>query len=113
MNQVTVDGCVQRDPKLYDEIANFNISVKTGVYTCVDNSIKTRYTYYRVIFPQEIDERMEEIIQVGSMIRIYGKLDSEIYITKTGKYVYNKIIYAEKIVRVRYDKDINEYVEVL
>ena len=56
---------------------------------------------------------MEDIIQVGSMIRIYGKLDSEIYITKTGKYVYNKIIYAEKIVRVRYDKDINEYVEVL
>ena len=26
-----------------------------------------------------------DIIQVGSMIRIYGKLDSEIYITKTGK----------------------------
>ena len=113
MNQVIVDGCIQKDTKLYDEIASFNISVHTGFYNCVDNSSKKRYTYFRVIFPYDIDEKMEELLQVGSMVRIYGKLDSEVYITASGKYVYNKILYAEKIVRIKFNKDIQEYVEVI
>lgn len=113
MNQLTVDGCVQKDVKLFDEIANFNLSVHTGFYNCVDNSKKKRYTYFRVIYPFDVDERMEELIQAGSMVRIYGKLDSEIYITNSGKYVYNKIICAEKIVRIRYSKELDEYVEVI
>lgn len=112
MNEVKVDGCVQKDVKLLEEIASFNVSVNTGLYNCVDNSQKKRYTYFRVVYPFDVTEELKEIVQTGSMIRIYGKLDSEIYITNTGKYVYNKIICAEKITRIRFDKDLKDYVEV-
>lgn len=112
-NQIIIDGCVQKETKLFDEIASFNISVHTGFYACVNNTEKKRYTYLRVIYPNEIDEYMEDIIQPNSMVRIYGKIDSEIYITDRGKYVYNKVICADKIVRIRFDKDLQEYVEVI
>ena len=113
MNQIIIDGCVQKDVKLFDEIANFNISAITGKYKCVDNTEKNRFTYIRVIYPKQIDEYLENIMQPQSMIRIYGKLDSEQYVTASNKVVYNKIICAEKIVRIRYDKDIEDYVEVI
>lgn len=113
MNEVKLDCCVQKDVKLFDEIANFNVSAITGTYTCMDNTTKNRFTYIRVIYPHEVDEGVEEILQPGSMVRIYGKLDSEQYITSSNKQVYNKIICAEKIVRIRFDSDIQEYVEVI
>lgn len=113
MNEIIIDGCVQKDIKLFDEIANFNISAITGKYTCVDNTEKNRFTYIRVIHPQPIDDYIENILQPGSMIRIYGKLDSEQYVTSNNKLVYNKIICANKIVRIKYDKDIEDYVEVI
>lgn len=113
MNNIIIDGCVQKDIKLFDEISNFNISAITGAYNCVDNTKKNRFTYIRVIYPHQVDEYTESILQPGSMIRIYGKLDSEQYLTTTNKVVYNKIICADKIVRIRYDKDIEEYVEVI
>ena len=113
MNTVILDGTVQKDVKLFEEIANFNVSALTGTYRCLDNTTKNRFTYIRVLFPTEIDERLEEIIQPGCMIRIYGKLDSEPYLTSSNKVVYNKILCAEKIVRIRYNHEIGEYVEVL
>lgn len=113
MNKVILDCCVQKDAKLFEEIANFNVSAITGRYTCMDNTTKNRFTYIRVIYPGEIDERLEEILQPGVMIRVYGKLDSEQYVTSNNKVVYNKIISAEKIVRIRFNEDIQEYVEVL
>jgi hypothetical protein len=113
MNEIKIDGCVQKDVKLFDEIANFNISAITGQYTCVDNTKKNRFTYIRVIFPHQVDEYMESILQPNSMIRIYGSLDSEQYTTTSNKIVYNKIIRADKIVRIRYDKDLQDYVEVI
>ena len=113
MNEIIIDGCVQKDIKLFDEIANFNISAITGKCTCVDNTKKNRFTYIRVIYPKPIDDYIENILQPQSMIRIYGKLDSEQYVTTSNKIVYNKIICAERIVRIRYDKDIEDYVEVI
>lgn len=113
MNKIILDCKVQKDVKLFEEIANFNVSAITGQYTCIDNSVKNRFTYIRVIYPNDIDERLEEILQPGVMIRVYGKIDSEQYITSSNKVVYNKIICAEKIVRIRFNEDIQEYVEVL
>lgn len=112
MNKITIDGCVQKDAKLYEEIANFNISAITGEYTCINGSKKNRFTYIRVVFPQKITEELEAILQPGAMIRIYGKLDSEQYKTSSNKIVYNKILVAEKIIKIKYDKDIEDYVEV-
>ena len=79
MNQIIIDGCVQKDAKLYEEIANFNISAITGEYTCVDGSKKNRFTYIRVVYPKPITEYLESVLEPGVMIRIYGKLDSEQY----------------------------------
>ena len=53
-----------------------------------------------------------DILQPESMIRIYGKLDSEQYPTSSNKIVYNKIICAEKIVRIRWNENAKDYVEV-
>ena len=47
------------------------------------------------------------------MVRIYGKIDSEQYHTISHKNVYNKIICAERIVRIRWDNTIQDYVEVI
>lgn len=113
MNNIILDGCVQKDVKLFDEVASFNISSITGKYTCVDGSEKNRFTYIRVVYAGEVDERIEDILQPGAMIRVYGKLDSEQYVTNSNKVVYNKIICTDKVVRIRYSEEINEYVEVL
>lgn len=113
MNKIVLDCCVQKDVKLFDEIANFNVSAITGQYKCIDNTIKNRFTYIRVIYPHVVDDRITEILQSGSMIRIYGKIDSEQYVTSSNKLVYNKIICADKIVRIRFNQDIQEYVEVI
>ena len=113
MNKITIDGCVQKDAKLYEEIANFNISAITGEYTCIDGTKKNRFTYIRVVFPQTITEYLASILEPGIMIRIYGKLDSEQYKTASDKIVYNKIIVAEKIVKIKYDKELKDYVEVV
>jgi hypothetical protein len=113
MNQITIDGCVQKDAKLYEEIANFNISAITGEYTCVDGSKKNRFTYIRVVYPKPITEYLESVLEPGVMIRIYGKLDSEQYKTASDKIVYNKILVANKIVKIKYDKDLKDYVEVV
>lgn len=113
MNSIILTCCVQRDVKLFDEIANFNVSAITGQYKCVDNSIKNRFTYIRVIYPHEVDDRLIEVLQPGAMIRVYGKLDSEQYVAASNKVVYNKIICADKIVRVKFNQDIQEYVEVM
>jgi len=113
MNKIILDGCVQKDVKLFEEIANFNISAITGKYNCIDNTTKNRFTYIRIVYPMDVDERLESILQPGVMVRVYGKIDSEQYVTSSNKVVYNKIICAEKIVRIRFNEDIQDYVEVL
>ena len=113
MNQVIIDGCVQKDTKLYEDIASFNISSITGEYNCLDGNKKNRFTYIRVVFQETITEYLESILQPGVMIRIYAKLDSEQYKTTSEKTVYNKILVANKIVRIKYDKTIKDYVEVV
>ena len=47
------------------------------------------------------------------MVRIYGKLDSEQYETDKGKIVYNKIICADKILKIRFNKETDQYEEVI
>ena len=112
MNNIILDCCVQKDVKLFDEIANFNVSAITGRYKLIDNTEKNRFTYIKVVYPNKVNDKLVEILQPNSMIRIYGKLDSEQYVTSSNKIVYNKIICAEKIVRIRFNEESQEYVEV-
>lgn len=113
MNQIILDCKIQKDVKLFDEVANFNVSSITGQFQLINNVVKNRFTYIKVVYPHEVDERIEEILQPESMVRIYGKIDSEQYQTSNNKIVYNKIICADKIVRVRWNPDIGDYVEVI
>jgi hypothetical protein len=114
MNKIIIDGCVQDNVKLLDEVANFNIRAITGIYHCMANAPdKKRFTCVRVVYPNVINEYDEETIQTGCMVRIYGKLDSEQYTTKDGKIVYNKIICADKVVKIKFDRESQEYVEVV
>lgn len=112
MNQLIIDCSVQKDTHLMEEIANFNVSAITGTYICMDNSKKNRFTYFRVLYPYPVTQEIIDLLQPGSMIRLYGKLDSEQYVTKNNKIVYNKVLCADKIVRIRYDKALQDYVEV-
>lgn len=113
MNQIILDCKVQKDVKLFDEVPNFNVSSITGQYTLADNTKKNRFTYIRVLYPHEVTDRVVDVLQPNSMIRIYGRLDSEQYPTANKKIVYNKLICADKIVRVRWNADIQDYVEVI
>lgn len=112
MNSIVIDCKVQKDVKLFDEVANFNVSSITGQFQLLDNTKKNRFTYIRVIYPHEVTDALIDILQPDSMVRVYGKLDSEQYQTSSNKIVYNKIICADKIVRVRWNNDIQDYVEV-
>lgn len=112
MNKIVLDCKVQKDMKLFDEVANFNVSSITGQYVLKNNEKKNRFTYIRVLYPHEVTDQIREILQPDSMIRIYGKLDSEQYPTSSNKIVYNKIIRADKIVRIRWIPDVGDYVEV-
>lgn len=113
MNRIVLDCCVQKDVKLFEQIANFNVSAITGKYECIDGTNKNRFTYIRVIYPFEVDDILESILQTGAMIRVYGKIDSEQYQTSSNKQVYNKIICAERIVKIKFCEDIQDYVEVM
>lgn len=113
MNQVIIDGCVQQNPKLFDNIASFNIASITGKFKLMNNKEQNRFTYIRVIYPKPISEYLENLLQTDSMVRVYGKLDCERYETSSGKVVYNKIICANKIVKIHYNKDTLQYEEVI
>lgn len=113
MNQIIIDGCVQKNVNLLSEISSFNLSAITGEFTLLDNKKKNRFTYIRVIYPKEITEYIESIIQPNNMVRVYGKLDSEQYETENGKTVYNKILCADKVVKIRFNKDSQQYEEVI
>lgn len=113
MNNVIIDGRIQENTNLFSDIASFNISALTGKFKLVNNKEKNRFTYIRVIYPFEVDDYIESIIQPNTMIRVYGKLDSEQYETDSGKIVYNKVISADKLVRIHFNKDTNQYEEVI
>lgn len=112
MNEIKIDGTVQNDPKLYDEIAEFNISSITGEFTLPNNTKRHRFTFIRVIYPHTVTPTVRKLIVSGAMIRIEGKLDSEQYTTSRDKIVYNKIIVADKIKRIRWNHDTQQYDEI-
>lgn len=96
-NEIILDGKVQKDVKIFDEVINFNISAITGEYKNLENNKKNRYTFIRVIYVGEITDEVKSIIKTGNYIRIFGKLDSEQYKSQTGKIVYNKILCVDKV----------------
>ena len=112
-NQIVLDGKVQKDVKIFDDIVNFNLSSITGKYISPNNEEKSRYTFIRVIYDGEVTDKIKQILQPGNFIRMYGKLDSEQYQSKTGKIVYNKILVAEKINQLKYDPEFGIFTEVM
>lgn len=111
-NEIVLDGKVQKDAKVLAEVSTFNISAITGEYKLTDNSKRNRYTYIRVIYVGDKTPELEKLLQTGNMVRIYGKLDSEQYVAKSNKVVYNKILNATKITQLVFDKETKEYREV-
>ena len=112
MNQIIIDGRVQRNTNLFGEIASFNIASITGNFTDIYGNQKKRRTLIRVVYPKNITPADEEIIQEGNMVRVYGKFDSEQNKDKKGSVVYNKIICARKVVKIEYDELEGKFVEV-
>lgn len=112
-NEIVLDGKVQKDVKYFDELINFNISAITGTYLTLDNYKKNRYTFIKVVYDGEITEKINEIIQPGNFVRICGKLDSERYLSKSGKPVYNKVLVVNKISKLEYDSNLGILIEVV
>lgn len=99
-NEIILDGKVQKDVKVFDEVINFNISAITGEYKTLENTKKNRYTFIRVVYVGDINDEVKNTIKTGNFIRIYGKLDSEQYKSQSGKIVYNKILCINKVERL-------------
>ena len=110
-NEFVLDGKVQKGVKLFDEVASFNISAITGEYLLPDETRCNRYTYIRVVFVGKITEYVKETIKTGNLVRLIGKLDSEQYVAKTGKVVYNKVLRVSDVKRLKYNKSTKEYEE--
>lgn len=113
-NEFVLDGRVQSEPIYQDGVYVFTISVCTGKDTVEreDGVLieKPRFTYIRCVYKQsDFDDKG---IKVGSLYRFGGKLDSDKYITKTGKAVFNKILEVFDAIPLKFDKEIGEYVEV-
>ena len=112
-NEFILDGKIQKDVKVFNDIINFNISSITGEYITLENRKKNRYTFIRVIYDGQIDDKIKKIISEGNFIRVYGKLDSEQYESKSGKIVYNKILKASKVTLLNYDPEFGIFTEVI
>ena len=97
-NEFILDGKVQKDVKVFDTMISFNVASITGKVQTIENRYRNRFTFIRVLYVNNIDDKIKEIISEGNYIRIYGKLDSEQYIDKNGKTVYNKILNANRVV---------------
>ena len=111
-NEIVIDGKVQKDAKVMSEMTSFNICAITGEYQLVDNTKRNRYTYIRVLYPTDETPDLKKILMPREMVRVYGKLDSEQYVSKSDKIVYNKVLTATKVVPLRYNKELGEYEEV-
>ena len=111
-NEIVIDGKVQKDAKVMSEMTTFNICVITGEYKFVDNTKRNRYTYIRVLYPTNGTKEITDMLAPRNMVRVYGKLDSEQYVPKSDKIVYNKVLTATKVVPLKFNRDTNEYEEV-
>lgn len=112
MNSVIVDVKIQPDVKLFEDSINFTGSVLSGKFTMPDASVKNRYTFIRTIYCSPVDEELKELVKPGNYIRVYAQLDSEIYKAKSGKTVYNKVLRAERISKIQYNRELNDFEEV-
>lgn len=84
MNELIIDATILEDIHEGKDCIEFNISIPSRTHS---------YTYIKV---QYIGEETE-LIKPYSAVRLYGHLDSELYITKSGKRVFNKVIIVEKL----------------
>ena len=96
-NEFILDGKVQKDVKTFDAMISFNVAAITGKTQTIENKYKNRFTFIRVLYLGEVTDEIRSIISEGNYVRIFGKLDSEQYIDKNGKTVYNKILNANKV----------------
>ena len=91
---------------------------RSEIYAVVDDAASDEATLKQFLFDltgneEDIDEYLESVVQPNNMVRVYGKIDSEQYETDSGKTVYNKILCAEKVVKIRFNKDTQQYEEVI
>lgn len=105
-NEFILDGKVQKEVNILSDIASFNISSITGTMKRPDNTSRYKYTFIRVLYTGEDIELLKEKLFPGAFIRLYGKLDSEQYIDKNGKTVYNKILLANHISLLKNNEEV-------
>lgn len=118
MNECIIDAKIKDVTKLnnFTDRLVFGVSISNGTVRYDDNFIRKKFTFIRVIYyNNNINElnAVKELIKYNNFIRIYGKLDSEMYVTTNGKNVYNKILIAHKIVKIKWNDESDEYIEIL
>lgn len=92
-NQVLIDGTIKKDVTVTESSIIFTLCSVTG-YTKLG---RPKYTYIKCLYDGEITEDTLYTISTNNNVRIYGKLDSEEFISKSNKKVFNKILYVENI----------------
>lgn len=112
MNNCTVDAKIKPDVTVLNEIATFNVSFCSGTFQLPSGETRDRYTAMKVIYDGEMDSSVVELLQPGRVVRLIGKLDSEMYRATSGKNVFNKVLKIHTIKPVRYDKTTQQYVLV-
>lgn len=110
-NEIVIDARIQKEIHIFSELATFNAAIRTGTFALIDGSEKNRHTYIKVIYAGEIDDTLKNTLVDFNLVRIYGKIDSEQYKAKSGKTVFNKIIRADRIIPLKYNRSTGTYEE--
>ena len=110
INELTVDGQVKKDIEVFEDKIAFVVSIPTHKDELTGKDV---FTFIKILYVGEMTDKTKNTIKAGNTIRIYGKLDSERFITKLNKAVYNKIIVTEDVRKLEYDRKFGIYTEVI
>ena len=90
INELTVDGQVKKDIEVFEDKIAFVVSIPTHKDELTGKDV---FTFIKILYVGEMTDKTKNTIRAGNTIRIYGKLDSERFITKlitTVFYIWKK-----------------------
>lgn len=111
-NEIILDGFLYKDAKVFNKLISFQFNMRTHSTKQEDGTYKNAYSSFKVNYFGDKSERLINHLKDGNSVRVYGKVDTEVYENKEGKKVYNVIIIANTITKIAFEKEMKDGKEV-
>ena len=105
-NEIIIEGKILKNLKIEETSSYFYCSVLSGKHQLEDGATINKYTIIKVVYPEADGEKY---IRENSFIQVIGKLDSEQFKSQSGKTVFNKIVLANKLVPLFYNRETDSF----